>query len=250
MLNLGNFRSLPSRKIPIALQSRIKHELDDLCERSIISPINEPTKWVSQMAVVEKPNGELRICIDPQPLNKALQRERYKLPTVDDVLPQLNDAQVFSKLNVEQAYWHLKLDEPSSKLTTIIMPYGRYKWNRLPFVKVSSELFQKHLNSALSRLDGVLAVADDIIVFGRGNSQKAAEADHEHKLLAFQERCNKVHIRFNDAKAKIKTAEIKFMGHLISKDAIEPDPSKVEVIKLMPSLTDVSGIKRFCGMVQ
>ena len=57
-------RVLPSRKLPIALQSRVKNELDSLCYLGIISPINEPTQWVSQMAVVEKHNGELRICID------------------------------------------------------------------------------------------------------------------------------------------------------------------------------------------
>ena len=50
------------------------------------------------MAVVEKPNGDLQICVDPQPLNAALQREHYKLPTVDNVLPKLNGAKIFTKL--------------------------------------------------------------------------------------------------------------------------------------------------------
>ena len=57
--------------------------------------VNEPSEWVSQMTVVEKPNGDLQICVDPQPLNAALQREHYKLPTVDNVLPKLNGAKVF-----------------------------------------------------------------------------------------------------------------------------------------------------------
>ena len=62
-------------EIQIALQSRVKNELDSLCDRGIISSINEPTKWVSQMAAVEKLNGEVRIiCVDPQPLNDALQQ--------------------------------------------------------------------------------------------------------------------------------------------------------------------------------
>ena len=118
---------LPSRKIPSALQSKVKQELDNLVKRNVIFLVNEPTKWVSQMAVVKKPNGDLRICIDPQPLNAVLQGKHYKLPTVDDVLPKLNGAEVFTKLDVKQAYWHVKLDEQSSKLTTLITPYGRYK---------------------------------------------------------------------------------------------------------------------------
>ena len=89
---------LPSRKIPLALQDQVKAELDTLVQRNVISLVDEPTPWVSQMAVVTKPNGDLRICIDPQPLNRALQREHYKLPTIDDILPQLKDAKIFSKL--------------------------------------------------------------------------------------------------------------------------------------------------------
>ena len=65
--------------------------------------MTEPTVWVSQMAVVHKPSGKLRICINPQPLYAALKREHYKLPVFDDVLPKLQDAQVFSKLDVRQA---------------------------------------------------------------------------------------------------------------------------------------------------
>ena len=66
----------------------------------------------------------------------------------------------------------------------MVTPYGRYKWNRLPFgLKVSSELFQKHLNSTLSGLEGVLAVTDNIIVYGCGDTRKAAEADHEKNYL-------------------------------------------------------------------
>ena len=62
--------------------------------------MTEPTEWVSQMAVVHKPNGKLRICIDPQPLNAALKREYYRLPVLDAVLPKLKNAKVFSKLDV------------------------------------------------------------------------------------------------------------------------------------------------------
>ena len=69
-----------------------------------MAPVEEPTEWVSQMAVVKKQDGSLRICIDPQPLNEALQREHYRLPTFNDVLPTLNNAKIFSKLDVKHAF--------------------------------------------------------------------------------------------------------------------------------------------------
>lgn len=158
---------LPYRKITIALKDRVKADLDKLVERGILIPVTKPTAWVSQMAVVKKPNGKLRICLDPQPLNVALQREHYNLPTFDDVLPNLKNARLFSKLDVREAFWHVRLNEHSSLLTTMITPYGRYRWARLPFgLSVSSEIFQRKLNGALEGLEGSFTIADDIIIAG------------------------------------------------------------------------------------
>ena len=81
---------LPSLKIPLALQNKVKQKLDNLVKRNVVSLVNEPMERVSQMAIVKKSNGDLRIRIDPQPLNASLQREQITLPTVDDVLPKLN----------------------------------------------------------------------------------------------------------------------------------------------------------------
>jgi hypothetical protein len=79
--------------------------------------VTEPTEWVSQMAVVRKSNSKLRICIDPQPLNTALMCEHYRLTTLEDVLSKLANARIFSKLDIREAYWHVKLSENSSRLT-------------------------------------------------------------------------------------------------------------------------------------
>ena len=89
-------KALPARNIPIAIKEQVKAELDILEERGIIVPVSDPTEWVNQMAVVRKSTGKIRICIDPQPLNKVLIRERYKLPTFKDILPELSNAKVFT----------------------------------------------------------------------------------------------------------------------------------------------------------
>ena len=65
-------RALPCRNFPFAFQEDVKNELDRQVEIGVLAPVEEPTEWVSQMAVVKKQDGSLRICIDPQPLNKAL----------------------------------------------------------------------------------------------------------------------------------------------------------------------------------
>ncbi len=75
----------------------------------MITAVQKPTQWVSQLVVAEKKNGSLKICIDPRPLNKALKREHYQLPVIEDILPHLADARVFSKLELSSAFWQLEL---------------------------------------------------------------------------------------------------------------------------------------------
>lgn len=243
---------LPCRRIPIALQDEVHQQINKLVERGVLVPVEEPTAWVSQMAVTRKDSdGSLRICIDPQPLNAALMREHFKLPTLDDVLPSLQNAKVFTKLDVKEAFWHVRLDDPSSLMTTMITPFGRFRWARLPFgLSVSSEIFQKRLTESLDGLNGVICVADDIVVVGRGDNKKEAEEDHRENLSALQARCVEKHIRLNDKKADVKKEEITFMGHRISSSGIQPDPAKVAAILNMPRPSDVHGVRRLCGMIQ
>lgn len=242
---------LPCRKIPLAIEDAVKVELDRLVEKGVLVPVTEPTEWVSQMAVVHKPNGKLRICIDPQPLNAALKREHYKLPVLDDVLPKLREAKVFSKLDVREAYWHVRLDEESSKLTTMITPFGRYQWKRLPFgLKVSSEIFQRKLDEALGDLEGVFNVVDDIVIAGCGCTEEEAQMDNQRKMTETLKRCAEKNIVLNEDKQHTGLTEIIFHGHRITKEGVKVDEAKVQAIRDMPAPTDVAGVKRLCGMAQ
>ena len=76
------------------------------------------------MVVASKKSGDIRLCIDPQQLNKALKRELHPLPVMDDVLPELSRAKVFSRFDLRNGYWQCILDEESSKLTTFQIPFG------------------------------------------------------------------------------------------------------------------------------
>ena len=244
-------RQLPCRKIPFALQNKVKKEITSLVDRGILMPITEPTEWVSQMALAEKSNGDIRICIDPAPLNEALQREHYKLPTLDDVLHQFKDAKLFTKLDIKQAYWHVRLDEESSYLTTMITPFGRYRWMRLPFgLKVSSEIFQRKLTDALEGLKNTVNVADDIVIAGCGKDITEAQANLKRREQELDQRCQEKHIVLNDQKRVSEKTEIPFMGHLITSAGIKPDPEKISAIQNMPSPTDVPAVRRLCGTVQ
>ena len=145
----------------------------------------------------------------PQILNLALKRELHPLPIMDDILPELSNAKVFSKFDLTNGYWRCILDEESSYLTTFQTPWGRYRWLRLPFgLAVSSEIFQKRLIVALEGLDGVVCVADDILVYGVGDNEQQATQDHDEKLRKLMTRCSEQGIRLNNEKTEMRKNEI------------------------------------------
>ena len=108
-----------ARRIPVALKDKLKVELEKLVKKKVIEPVSQPTPWVSALALLVKKNRNLRICTDPRPLNKALKREDFQLPTLDDLLPKLADSKVFSTLDLRDGFWQVKLDEASLSLDDI-----------------------------------------------------------------------------------------------------------------------------------
>ena len=240
----------PVRRIPISLKAKVKVELDNLTDQNVITPIQDPTDWVSNLVVTMKKNGDLRVCLDPQCLNKALKREHFRLPVLDDILPELSNAKLFSTLDVKNAYWHVVLDDESSKLTTFSTPFGRYRWLRMPFgCNVSSEIFQTRLQQSLDGLDGVYCVADDIMITGNGSTEEEAKLDHDVKLKCLLERCRTVGIRLNRDKMKLHQTSVTFLGHLVTAEGLKPDPEKVRAIDDMTRPTDVEGVQRINGFV-
>jgi hypothetical protein len=240
----------PSRRVPAALRSKFRDELDRLQDLGVITPVSEPTSWVSSVAIATKKSGDIRVCIDPRPLNTALKRERHQMVILDEILPELAKAKVFSTVDLRSGYWHCPLDLESSMLTTFATPYGRYRWLRLPFgLCVSSEIFQKQVNQALDGLNGIVNIADDILVYGVGETKEDATADHDTKLVNLLNRCRDRGIALNPDKLKLRLAEVEFMGHILTGDGVKIDPGKVEAIVKMPAPTSVEEVQRLNGFV-
>ncbi|XP_064637858.1 uncharacterized protein K02A2.6-like [Lineus longissimus] len=238
------------RKVPIALKKPLQKELDKLESLNIIKKVDSPTDWVSSLVAVKKPNGTLRICIDPKPLNCALKRSHYPLPVVDDLLPKLANVKVYSVLDVKNEYWHVELDDPSSLLTTFGTPFGRFRWLRLPFgVKPASELFQRHLDQVINGAKGVELIADDMLITGEGDTIEDAIKNHDQNIISLLERCRENNTKLNWDKLKFKLSEVDFSGHLFTTNGLKADPKKVEAIANMPKPTDVAGVQRLIGMI-
>ena len=122
----------------------------------VIDRATEPTDLVNSLFVVQKPNGQIRVCLDPNDLNKAIKRHHYQLPTAEDILSSMSGAIFFSELDALSGYWQICFDKESSKLLTFNSPFGRYKFNSLLFgVHHASEVFQADVADILEGLEGL-----------------------------------------------------------------------------------------------
>ena len=105
---------------------------------------------------MSKPNGDLRISLDPRPLNKAIKRLHHRLPTAaEEIISEMAGAQYFSKLDASSGYWQVKVDDESSDLLTFGTPFGWYCFKRLPFgIHSASEVFQAEVASIIENIPG------------------------------------------------------------------------------------------------
>ena len=114
---------------------------------------------------------------------------------------------------------------------------------------MASEIFQRRLNQALDRLDGLLTIHDDMVVYGVGYTEEEAMADHSKHLEQFLQRCRQKGVKLNEKKLKVMCKEIPYMGHLVTAGGLKPDPDKVEAVGNMPKSENVQAVRRFCGFV-
>ena len=155
-------------------------------------------------------------------------------------MPELARAKIFSTVDLTAGYWHCILDHESSLLTTFATPFGRYTWKRLPFgLSASSEIFQKRVSQALEGLDGILNITDDVLIYGVGDTQEEALADHDRNLEALLQICKAHGIALNKNKLKLGIPEVPFMGHIFSKEGLKIDPNKAKAVLDMPRPEDV-----------
>ena len=216
--------SLPTaRRVPISLLQKVKDELLKMEETGVIEQIQEPTNWCAGIVIVPKKDGGVRICTDYKKLNTAIKRERYVLPTVEDIPHKLKGSTIFTKLDATSGFWQIPLNDESAKLTTFISPFGRYFYRRLPQgITSAPEIFQRTVEEMIAGEEHAVCFFDDILVFSEN------EEVREKHFKNTMEKLNSAGIKLNKEKYQFRQQEIDFLGFVINKDGVKADPRKTD----------------------
>lgn len=154
-------------RLPFRLEERVFKKLEEMVADGIIAPVQEPTEWVSRMMVVGKPDGDVRICMDPSELNKAIQRQHFAVPTVEQLFSKISKARYFCSLDAASGFYQIPLSNAASYFCTMATPKDRYRYLRLPFgLKSAPEVYLQAMEDLFGDLPGVFIYFHDFLVTG------------------------------------------------------------------------------------
>jgi hypothetical protein len=231
------------RLAPVELEE-CKKQVEELLQQGFIRPSVSP--YGSPILFVRKKEGTFRMVIDYRQINNLTIKDKYPLPRIDDLLDRLQGAQVFSSFDLLSGYHQVRLLESDVAKTAFRTPFGSYEFLVLPFGLTNAPAtFQRMMNSVFHdfiKSGFVIVYLDDLLVFSKTQEEhlahvrKVLERLREHKLYAKLVKCH------------FMASELKYLGHVVGRDGIKPDPDKVQVIKDWPTPTGVHSVRQFLGL--
>jgi len=220
----------------------IKQYLVDNLAKGFIVPSKAP--FASPVLFVKKPDGSLRFCVDYRRLNLISKRDQHPLPLIDETLARISGAKIFTKLDIRQAFYRIRMHPDSEELTTFRTRYGTYKYKILPFgLSSGPATYQRYMNEVLFDYldDFCTAYLDDILIY----SDNVLEHEiHVSKVLA---RLREAGLQVDIKKTEFHVTRTKFLGFIISTSGLEVDPDKIATITQWEYPDSVRGIQSFLG---
>ncbi|POW02060.1 hypothetical protein PSTT_12070 [Puccinia striiformis] len=180
-------------------------------------------------------------------LNALTVKDRSPLPNVDELVRLVASGKVFSILDQTNAFFQTRMWDADIPLTAVKTPWGLFEWCVMPMGLTNAPAtHHARLEEALGELINDICVVylDDIVVFSDSFPQ------HEEHVQRVLERLRAANLYCSPKKTMLFRHKIKFLGHWISADGINPDESKVSQILDWPSPRSPKGVKKFLGTVQ
>ena len=233
------------RPYPIAYKHKeiIKRHIDDMLAGKIIQ--HSTSSWAAPVVLADKADNTKRFCVDWRRLNAITRKDSYPLPKIEDLLDSLRGQSLFSTIDLAAGFWQIELAEKSRELTAFVVDHNLYEFLRLPFGLTNSPgTFQRLMNHVLKDVIGKICLVylDDIIIFA------STVEEHVKNLQTVFDLLRAANLKMKLSKCKFLQSKVRYLGHLVDKNGITPDPEKVEAIKNYPRPETVQELQSFIGL--
>ncbi|GFX82418.1 retrovirus-related Pol polyprotein from transposon 297 [Trichonephila clavipes] len=232
------------RRLPFAERDIVDAQVDEWVKNGIVEPCSSP--YASQVVVVKKKDGKSRVCIDYRRLNRKLIKDNYPLPLIDDILDCLQNAKIFTTLDLKNGFFHVAVNERSRKFTSFVTHNGQYQFRRMPFgLSTCPSTFMRYINAIFRHLISksiVLPYMDDVVIPAANESQAL-----EYLKIVLEVACD-YGLEINFKKCQFLHNTIEFLGHIIENGRLFPSPSKTKAVINYPDLKNIKDVRRFLGL--
>ena len=230
--------------IPHKYADTLKHEVERLCEIGVLKRVNR-SEWAAPTFVIPKKDGSVRFISDFRELNKRIRRRPYPIPKIQDMLLKLEGFQFATSLDLNMGYYHIELSPDSKKLCTIVLPFGKFEYQRLPMGLCNSpDIFQEKMSELFEGFDYVRAYIDDLLAITNGSFD-----DHLEKLERIFKELRQAGLKINAAKSHFARHELEYLGYWITREGIQPVSKKVEAIQRIAPPKNRRELRKFIGIV-
>lgn len=216
----------------------LEMEASGIIERVTIAP-----EWISGISAVPKGTNDFRLVVNMRAPNRAIKREYFRLPVLDEMKIKLHGARYFTKLDLKSAYYHLELSNESRDLTTFLAENGMFRFTRLMFgVNCAPEIFQREMSRILESVENKIVYIDDVLLFADSLEELHDTVDQVLEIL----RSN--NLTLNSAKCEYDKTEITFLGHKLDANGFHIEEAKIETIGKFRRPTTISELRSFLGL--
>ena len=197
--------------VPKAFEKAFRKEIERLTKIGVLHRVNR-SEWGAPTFVIPKKDMSIRILTDFRELNKRIKQKPYPLPKIQNLLLKMEGFKYATSLDLNMGYYHITLSPYSSKLCTIVLPWGKYEYLKLPMGLCNSpEIFQEKMNKLFPDLETVLAYIDDLLII--------TDKSFENNLLEIEKvlkRLQKVGLKVNINKSFFARHELEYLGYCIT----------------------------------
>ena len=158
---------------------------------------------------------------------------------------KLEGFQYGTSLDLNMAYYYIELSPNSKRLCTVVLPWGKYEYQRLPMgLSNSPDIFQERMSTLMNGLEYVRTYIDDLLCITKGNWE-----DHLDKLETVFQRLREAGLKVNAKKSFFGKSELEYLGYWLTREGIQPLPKKVEAMQMIAPPKNRRQLRRFLGMV-
>jgi len=231
--------------IPHVYEQTLKKEVQRLIDIGVLEKCSD-SEWASPTFIIPKKNGTVRFITDLRQVNKKIVRKPFPIPKISDVMQKLEGFQYATALDLNMGYYHIRLDPDAQKICTLILPWGKYKYLRLPMgLSGSPDIFQDRMTNLVGDLEYARAYLDDLLCLTCSTFE-----DHLEKLDIILNRLNKSGLKVNAQKSVFCTDQIEYLGFYITRDGIKPIDKKVRAILDLDKPKNIRDVRKVLGMIQ